>query len=40
MGAPAGPQYIQIIDTTGPLVGATIEYTDLSGPESGLETGP
>lgn len=30
MGAPAGPQYIQIIDTTGPLVGATIEYTDLS----------
>lgn len=30
MGAPAGPQYLQIIDTTGPLVGATVEYTDLS----------
>lgn len=30
MGAPAGPQYIQIIDTTGPLVGATVEYYDLS----------
>jgi len=30
MGAPAGPQYVQIIDTTGPLVGATIEYYDLS----------
>jgi len=30
MATPASLQYIQIIDTTGPRVGATIEYYDLS----------
>lgn len=30
MATPAGPQFIQIIDTTGPQVGATIEYYSLA----------
>lgn len=30
MGAPAGLEFVQVIDTDGPKVGATIEYTDLS----------
>ena len=30
MASPAGPQFIQVIDTTGPQVGATIEYYSLA----------
>lgn len=31
MASPAGPQFIQVIDTTGPQVGATIEYQTTGG---------
>lgn len=31
MATPAGPQYVQVIDTTGPQVGATIEYQTTGG---------
>ena len=30
MASPAGPQFIQVIDTTGPQAGATIEYYSLA----------
>ena len=31
MATPAGPQYVQVIDTTGPQVGATLEYQTTGG---------
>lgn len=31
MASPAGPQFIQVIDTTGPQVGATLEYQTTGG---------
>lgn len=31
MASPAGPQYIQVITSTGPKVGATIEYSTTGG---------
>jgi hypothetical protein len=40
MSAPANAAYIQIIDTTGPLVGATIEYTDLDDNEQDVYSDP
>lgn len=40
MGAPAGLQFLQVIDTDGPKAGATVEYTDLSSVPQAVYSDP